>query len=145
MKRLAALVLLAACANAPPRPLPAAVWAHGAAAYLRWVGEESTTNPGRNGYLVDVREAIARDLRNAGMQIFPAPADEGEYVVDLAMTDGFYPDWVVRVSRDGRALDGFVVGAKELACARWSVEPACIGREIAARILEGRAGEQERR
>ncbi|MGZ6142744.1 MAG: hypothetical protein ACXWLM_05370 [Myxococcales bacterium] len=138
MRRVAPLVLLLACANAPPRPLPSAAWAHGAAAYLHWVGEELTANPGRTGYLVEVRDAIAQDLRSAGFRILPQPAHEGEYVVDLAMTDGAWPDWAVRVAREDRTLDGFIVGARELTCARWSVAPACIGREIAARILESK-------
>ena len=138
MNRAAPLVLLVACANAPPRPLPSAAWAHGASVHLRWVGEELTANPGRTGYLVEVREAIAQDLRTAGFRILPQPEHEGEYVVDLAMSDGAYPQWAVRVAREDRTLDGFVITTKELTCAKWSVAPACIGREIAARILESK-------
>ena len=125
--RAAALLLAAACVNPQPRPLPSAAWARGVSASLRWVGEESTANPGRTGYLVEVRDAIASDLRAAGMTVAPG----AELQIDLMMSNDYYPTWTVKVGDRG----GFTVKTADLACARWSVEPACIGREIAARIL----------
>jgi hypothetical protein len=124
--RAAIVLLAAACTNPQPRPLPQADWARGATASLRWVGEESTMNPGRTGYLVEVRDAIAKDLRAAGMTVAP----DGELRIDLMMSQDYYPTWTVRAGKHG-----FVVKTSELACARWSIEPGCIGREIAARIL----------
>ncbi len=138
MHRILAAGLLLGCANAPPRPLPKAQWTQGQAAYLRWVGEELTANPGRTGYLVDVREAIAQDLRDAGFRILVQPEGAGELIVEMAMTDSAFPQWAVRLACGERTVDGFVISAHDLACARWSVEPRCIGREVAARILESK-------
>ena len=142
------LLLVAACASAPLRPLPPADWARGSTA---WVHPPPSVEIGAQQSQDELRSAlksgIEEDLSTAGFRI-GQPDDRSELRVILRSTlqVGAPSKSILEASvdRSGAPLESFSFDAFQLPC--WSTYGStprenmrCVGREVAARVLESRA------
>ena len=133
-------LLLAGCSTAPPRPLPSADWAKGAAAFV----QQPTTLLGYFGSQADenppalLKAGVEANLRSAGLRVIDRQEDKGEVQVLIGDLDNDRLVIPVQIARDGETLDRMDLKPFDLPC--WSAfrtqAMQCVAREIAARALE---------
>ena len=131
MRRLAlALVLLSGCKMAPPRPMPSADWTRGAGVSLRSQSD--------GAWMKSVLQDAEGDLRGAGFRTVER-AQAGDLDLLVSLDNG---EVAVQVQRGGERVDQYSIAFHDLPCeGGMTVDAACVGREVAARLVESRAAE----
>ncbi|HUJ26011.1 MAG TPA: DUF2380 domain-containing protein [Myxococcales bacterium] len=131
-------LLLAACASAPPRPLPAADWARAAKIY---VAPTQGVPDDFHGYPAELKATVESDLRNAGVLVLPQMQNIGEVQLLIASTDWAHTDdaLIVTLMRGSDQVDRFQFTLKDLPCMGVIEALPCMSREVAARTLESKA------
>jgi len=143
----AALALLFACVD-PPRPLPQADWAQGAAVFVQPLSGNAPEQVGNA-----VKSCVEDDLRASGLRVQSRPQDNGELhvLIEYRSDDTF----TASLEQDGELVDSVSFVAKALPCVGfprvnapyaaetypndWKSECVCIAREIVAHVLESKA------
>jgi hypothetical protein len=122
-------LLLAACAGAPPRPMPVGQeWTRGRAVV---VTSEVQLWP-------DLKQRVDADLQQAGFRVLAFPEGKGELRVAVKKYDG--SNLHVDVDRDGQLVDSLVFNMdSEPVCTHFpatNITSECAAREVAARVVE---------
>jgi hypothetical protein len=136
-------LLCAACASAPPRPMPPAVaWTRGASVYVQppegdWMESDKKI----------VKSLTEEDLRAAGLQVLARSQNAGELDVAIGglTWDGDNVTALVTARRAGEEIQSFSLPINPLPCfsslrntTRGNSQTilGCTSREIAARLIE---------
>jgi hypothetical protein len=139
MRRLLLLTLLpalvlAGCKTAPLRPMPAASWTRGAAAWVRFDSQHNAF-----GMAAGVKRQLDEDLQSAGFRL-DQPAGGGQ--LDVALSTDDDSAMAVSLSRDGERLEQYTLQYGDLPCNQFphtNLDVPCIAREIGARLVDSRA------